>query len=537
VGWFEGNGGKMSVKIVSVQWALDTRTPVGVVWCAVSSPEQAKIDKVSLPMQEELGVKWMTNNSIPCAVILRVDGHSRSDAHLIRAIKEFRDNEVTAYDDFTSLFENKLITWLWAYAHNRLGRSNTQHSFVVENTVINGGQIFLHQGGEIDRGSLRGHIAIGGFESTTYIDQMVERTAAARPKVLAGGLPMARPFWTHKVVFDDRGKRQSLVLNDKRMHFMNALIDLFLEGKTWLEIPALLKDMGYTTPTGKPYNMSQLQNTLKNPAFWGHTGTNYKNKKSPTRNRMGAWVWDESIPVPDGIILYRNTIPPVVTGERAERVKDELRRRALHAGHAGSASAKIYNNLIVCSACGRNCVDTASRGKTRYYSCHIRSYDTAAGIAPCGNRKWVPYPVIHARIDDLMKQCLDEDIFADNPDVPVDVERELKRDIQLLETRIATLIGRQADNPDVADLYEGQIKQLGTQRETKRRELNRVMLEEKQHAAHRAQREGVITTLRSLDLSTFWDRPHAEINQFLLRLFGNWRLVLWEGRVDTLIHL
>jgi hypothetical protein len=352
----------MATKIVTVQWALDTRTPVGAVWCAVSTPEQAKDDKVSRPMQKKLGLAWMEDNGVGHVVVLDVPGHSRSETDLVEALEEFRAAGITAYDDMKALWKAGLLHKFWAFAHNRLGRSNVQHSYVIENIIKNGGEIYLHHGGEITRRNQRGQIALGGFESASYGDMMKERWMEAQPRKLEAGLPMNAPYWTHKAIYDDKGNRVRLEVNEAKRPMVNALIKLLLEGHPWHEMHILLQQRyGYGRPDGRPLVYAQVHQMFYNPAFWGHTGKNYQNRHHGNKLRRGLWVFDESLPLPEGTILYRNTIPALVTGELAEQVKDELRRRAGLRGQGGARTAYMFNGLLVCAECNRNLIYTETK--------------------------------------------------------------------------------------------------------------------------------------------------------------------------------
>ena len=89
------------------------------IWCAVSSPQQARIDKDSLPSQERDGRAWADQNGYVVAAVYKVPGHTRqyvlytdaAEAMPIykRLIEDAKDGKFSA---------------LWCRARDRLGRTD-----------------------------------------------------------------------------------------------------------------------------------------------------------------------------------------------------------------------------------------------------------------------------------------------------------------------------------------------------------------------------------------------------------------------------
>lgn len=523
--------------IITVEAALAGAIPVGAIWCAVSSTAQAKDDKISIPMQKKLGTKWMDENHLGYAVILEIPGHSRSETLIEEALQEYRDDGVTAYDDLKKLWKAGLLSVLWAFAHNRLGRANVQHSYVIENTIRFGGAIYLHHGGFIEKSNHRGQIALGGFESATYGDMMRDRWTAAQPKVLESGLPMNAPLWTHRVVYDDRGNRVRLEVNEAKKPLINAMIELLLDATPWHEMGiALQQRYGFTRPNGQPIVHAQIHQMFYNPAFWGHTGKNYHNLRRENKMRVGPWVYDETAPLPPDVVLYRNTIPPCVEGELAERVKAELRRRNALRGKGGPRTAHQFNTLAVCAVCGRKMVYTATHAKSHiieYYACRLRPQDLTANIPRCSNTMYARMEHLIETVQAYMLACVEDDIFQPRSNTPsTSAIADHERAIEDIERQLMNLIEHQSVNPAVVDLYQKRIDSLAETRAKQRELLNAARAAYAESLSQAKQRDMVIGELRSLDFEEFWSRPPHKINQFLLRLFGDWRLIIKDGRVQ-----
>jgi DNA invertase Pin-like site-specific DNA recombinase len=163
-----------------------------VIWKAVSSERQALEDKVSLPEQERLAREWCEANQYQIVRVLEIPGHSRRESDIITALEDFAQDGVYAYHDLRRMWQNKEFDVLVAYAHDRLGRSNTLHSWVVENVILEGMQIYLiADGGFVDLEDFRYKLAIGGMMVATPIDRLVRATSAAKDKLTLQGLPLA----------------------------------------------------------------------------------------------------------------------------------------------------------------------------------------------------------------------------------------------------------------------------------------------------------------------------------------------------------
>jgi hypothetical protein len=503
----------------------------GAIWVAVSSKKQAEDDKISLKMQEDLGRAWMNARGIHIVAVLIVPGHTRAESDVVDALEEFRAHKITAYDDLRALWKAKAFDVLWAFDHSRFGRSNSLHSFVIENVVNSGAEIVLHQGGDIDTGSLRSQIAIGGFQVSSHGDHLRAKNAVAFPALAQRGLPHGAHFWTHRVVRDDRGKAVKLVPNEARLPLFHAMIDLFLTGLAWGKIGPALAEKGFTQNNGKHWPETTIRRTFYHPHFWGHTGYRYHGTGVAHGQKFGFWTFDASEPLPPGTEIYRDTIPAIAPPDKAEAIKAELRSRNEIQGPHSNASAHMFDYVIFCAVCKRHLVHRTSkdsygaRNTRYYYVCHLPGY--VQRRKPCANRRHVRFEAIRQEVDRIMRECVDEDVFA-ALEAPVTKESELQitqRGINDVEQRLRTLIMKQAEQPLVADIYAGPINQLGQEREGLKRRLIELERQEAQRRNTAAERSEVLKELREMNIDEFWTRPQPEINQYLLRLFGEFCLI------------
>ena len=121
------------------------------------------------------------------------------------------------------------------------------------------------------------------------------------------------------------------------------------------------------------------------PIFWGHTARHHNSATSKNGFRFGFWIFDESEPIPEGAIMFRNTHPPVWDGELASLIKAELKRRTETVrGKSDPAHTHRFSGLGVCAECGsflatfvndnyRGLVCPAAKAKNQYGKIRSRS--------------------------------------------------------------------------------------------------------------------------------------------------------------------
>jgi hypothetical protein len=104
---------------------------------------------------------------------------------------------------------------------------------------------------------------------------------------------------------------------------------------------------------GKPYYSHYMYRLIMKPLFWGHTARNHNSATSKNGFKYGAWIYDESEPIPEGAMMFRNTHPPVWEGELADLIKAELKRRSETVrGHSDPEYTHRFSGLVVCAECG-----------------------------------------------------------------------------------------------------------------------------------------------------------------------------------------
>lgn len=504
-------------------------TQRAVIWVAVSSQEQAGENKISLEEQERLCREWCAEQGFDVVDLLAVPGYSRSESDIITALEEFARQGVYAYHQLREMWQQHSFDVLVAFHHDRLGRSTTLHSWVIENVILSGARIYLIQGGWINPDDFRFQIAMGGYTAASDNDRRVKNYKAGARKLAQRGLPAGRNLASHIIVRDSAGRAIKRVVDPAKRRMFDDLADLLLEGTPWSEISARLYDRGHAREDGRPLSHSALRTMIYSPTFWGHTGIHTRSEKYG--QNVGCWAFDPDEPPPAHAHIWYNTHEPVYTGEQADRVKAELRRRRTIRGSARTSTTYRFNRLLVCGECGYHLNINGEVNK--FYVCWSR-YRQHEGRPNCPQSSVrVPMQKIQDYLDALIRQA----IILSDPDVlfthtqPRDYTSELvalDSEIASTETRIRRLIHHAAEAGEaLSGFYREEIQ--NAQQVHQRLQAHKVELQAKQASVEDYELRS--RTLEQLDMDTFWQQPDRVINQTLHRLVGDRRFVMLNGEI------
>jgi DNA invertase Pin-like site-specific DNA recombinase len=510
-----------------------------VIWKAVSSRPQAEEEKVSLPEQERLAREWCEANGYDVVRILEVPGYSRRESDVVSVLEDYAEQGIYAYHDLRKMWQNHDFDVLVAYSHDRLGRSNTLHSWVMECIVMYGMQLFLiADGGFVDLEDFRYKLAIGGMMAATPIDRLVRASAAAKDKLTMQGLPIGGMIpISHKRVRDTQsGKTLRLELNEDMLPLFDNLATLLLEGVAYNFLSEeLYRRYGHLAPDGKLYRHNQFFDLLYTPAFWGHMAKGYSTA-SNNGNMRGAWVFDETVPAPAGVVVARNVVPAVYTGELAEAIKAEIYRRMAMTGNRKPDDTYRFSGLFICGVCGSGMSAKSKPGYGRRGLICSRSFSRTVE-KNCTENKLVTHKYLQSEMDRLLRQLVEgttPDIFKAEKQEDDALQRlnALRGQIQNLEQRLATLINEQSSAPNAArPIYRQQIERLSEQYERLNEESLTLQRKIEEEAYVTREEIRTIDDLRKLTLECFWKLPDREINQWLLRLMGKRKFVIINKQI------
>ncbi len=513
-----------------------------VIWCAVSSRAQNEPDKISLPDQEADSRALAEGKGWEIVDVLRVPGHSRRYVDFHELAADAAKEGVDAFNRLYNHWKTEDFDVLVVRDGDRFARTQALHAYVVERTINIKAKIYSLQDGWVDESNFRLWIAMSGYKAAGDIDRFVkarDRAMTARAKM---GLPISsRVPISHRVVRDaETGKALRLEVNEEKRQLWNDLAALILEGLAWDSLDgALFARFGHVNDKGVPYYAGYLYRLIMKPIFWGHLARYYANPDCSNGFKYGAWMYDESVPVPEDAVVFRNTHEPVWTGELAERVKAEIRRRSETVrGNTDPAKTHRFAGLGVCAECGSFWSTHVKKSKSYRGVLCPSAKSRASNLPNCSNRKIMSEKRLIALVNGYLAQMIERnstDVF--NAVQPTEFDfpkrlRELNAEIAKLEVQARTLIREQAKaGSELQGMYQEELAQIDLR--LKNMKVTREVLAKKAAESEKttALQQATLQELAELSLEAFWQQESRYINQVLHRLMGKKRFLLLDGDI------
>lgn len=496
--------------------------PRAVFFLAVSTEQQAGEDRESLPEQRRQLDDAAARFGWRVVDVITVPGFSRNWYN----VPEFAEAAADAgMPDALRLFDHwraRDFDVLAALNTTRLGREQSILAEMIRRTIDAGAQVYTVKDGFIDAQSQRMHIAMQGYASAVEVDEFKRRYWFGINGRVKRGLPSAGIPATHVLV---SAKPPVVAVDESKRRLFDDIADLVVNHRLGMRrIPAALAERGHPR-----LQDDAVERWLRNTYSWGHTSLR---AEAARRRRDWAWVFDPSVPVPPGVVIYRDTHTPIWTGEQGELLKAELRRRIDQRMGNALNGARLYTGLCLCGVCGRTMsydgqnYATISGDVTRYLRCiswtdnscraRARESDLAADLA---------HLLAEARTLGLAAlQAAD----TQNAEAQRAAKRAaLERDLAAAELRARQLIQKQASAPAaLLSLYDDELTAIGAQITALQLELARTPVVRENGAQAR-----ILAELRSHPAEWFWQQPPATQNRLLAGLLGRQRLVVYNRRI------
>lgn len=515
-----------------------------IMWLAVSSRKQAEPDKVSFDVQERAIREYADREGYQIIDTLRVDGHSRKDAHLERLFQLYRKKRMYAYDQLRTHFEAKDFDILIAHDPSRVGRSQTLVPWVFENVINSGASVhILNNGGCFDESNVEIGIAMCSLTAVAGERKRVKMTKEAKDKRLEEGLQASRPPFTHRVVYSiTTGEGERLELRSELRQVLDDAAKLLLEGEGWTTFSiAMYERFGHINPqTGKPYGSAHFYRVFHNPYTWGYTGKGWALSGG---QKVGAWAFDPDVPTPEGVIVNYNPekpVPPVYTGTLATRIKAELHRRIASIKGRAKARSYAFTGILMCGDCGRRMGIESNRSHIyNYWRC---AYRQRRYFNVCHSKRVIRDDKVQEYLNDFLDSLLSLHptnfaAFIGESDTQVqEIERNIARlsaEKEETQRQIDALIRTQAQHRDpvVQDSYTRLIAESGERSRVITEQLIQLQeqIAETDHVVQA--RQAAIDDIEKLTLKKFWKASPRFINQTLHRILGRFRFVVLNGEI------
>jgi len=511
-----------------------------IIWAAVSTTAQADEDeRYSLKAQEDDARALCAKEGWGIVDTLRVPGHSRDYKTLEKLAADARARGIDAFDKLIEHFEAADFDVFICRDANRFARSPSLLYQIIEYIIDDcQARIYSFSDGWVDSSNADMFALIKAYSTRKEMRWIRDMGTRGKDKTAERGLiPHIVPM-THLAVRDPASGRQiAIETNEAKRRLWDDLADLILAGVGWSAIPRELAARGHVTDAGRQFAHSYIYKLVYSPVTWGHTARRW-GYQSTGRYHFGSWVYDESEAPPDGVLVFRGTVPPLWTGELAERLKVELRRRRDMVGRRRPGTTYRFSGLILCAACHRAMSLRIAAGRRVGLRCSTHTRRKFTGV-DCPNVKLLRDDDLRTFFDARMRAALDEglpDILAaqkpaNSPNYTAQLAAA-EADRATLIKQVERLIGEQAAAPDeLQPIYRDQLKAHADRLNALTNEVRRLQARANEVATATAAQTRELSAVRDMTLDAFWKLPDREINQRLRALLGSWRFLAIDGEI------
>lgn len=523
-------------------------TKRALIWAAVSTKAQAVEDeKLSLPIQEADARTLAERQGWQVVDVLRVPGHSRFYVDIHECAADMLTEGIDAFDKLLKHWKARDFDVLIVRDGNRFARTQSLHAYVTEMTIRKGAVLWSLSDGQIDENNYRMWIAMNGYKAGSEVDTLVKRKREALPGkakrglFVHGNIPMS-----HVPVRDVKsGHVLQVVLDKSKRRLWDDAAALILEGVGWHHIEReLFERFGHANRPGEPHQPLRIYSLINNPVFWGHIASGHRpRKRDGIWAKFGDWIFESGHELPKGVMIYYDVLEPVYTGELAEAVKAEVRRRRIMQGSTAPRKSHPFSNIFVCNECGYYMITYGmlrQKGKVlpAFLKC-MTHWRESATRPDCSQRTSLTFDTAKTYIDKRLREmvaAMNSDAFFGiaTPDRSSNIQ-SLTQDLSATEDRIRRLIRKQTAADDLHDIYQEEIDR---ERETLKRQRAALDDAERQLAVgtrSHADRTTAFEEIVRLSVDVFWEQEGRYINQLLHRLMGNKRLSVLNGKVVEIV--
>lgn len=518
-----------------------------IIWAAVSTLAQTTEDKFSIDDQIAMGQRIAQERGWQVIDTLIVPGHSRSYRSLDKLALDASRKNINAFQHLITHFERKDFDVLICRDFNRFARKASLMHTIVETIVEDvGARIYcVVDGLMVDETNVDAITMVKGYATNREIKDLVGRRRKGMRKRAERGLAAhANIPFSHKRVFVQEAGRDKptelpLQLDPDNAALVRHIAQLVLEGIGWQLIAhALYTRFGYAREDGQPFSQMRAYKFMMNPVTWGHIAFNhnYTNGKGSSQRRPGAWIWDENVPPPEGVEVYRNVVPPAYTGELADALKAELYRRH-ERGHGTTGNrGSRFAGLCVCGGCGANMIFSMSGTQIRGKRYKARGYlrcgnylRALPGRERCNHNSHIRVEKVQAEFDRILRilQAGENPFTATDKPTNNTALTDIDNEIARLQRQAGNLIMQLADmGSEMGAIAREQVTRMETLLSERKAERARLLAETNYADTLTQLRESSIESLKATNIDDFWRGSDFEINQKLHILLMNYRLVI-----------
>lgn len=515
-----------------------------LLWAAVSTKIQ---DKYSVEDQLRLGREWVAKQRATVVEELVVRGFSRDYWTLADVVAAAaHDPDMEAFAKLQAHIRKKSFTVFLCFDADRFGRTASLVQEIIGRITRDCNAriytLFDNVWMDAESGLMIG--TMKGFKAQQDLSKLKDYRVTGMDNRARDGKSTAMivPVFQKRIRNAD-GRETGVAINEDMRPLFTDIATVILRGTPWGSTEKILfEEFGHGRGS-RPLGFDSVRRMVLSFAFWGHAAINYRKKGSKKIHANGPWLWDEHIPPPSPIIVYRNRFPAVYSGdwlEVGEQVKAELWRRYNLSGSGRPMNTFRFHGLIVCDECGYTMNKFTNRNDGRgqtYVRCESRFGSKHRNLpSVCSQSKHVRVEVIQAYFSEKIQERLDgleSDLFDDPNNADL-----LNRSIEDLDQKVTKLRKRNgvfADEIADAKDEEGRRTFRGKMSDNSA-EIDRLLISlDELHRklsvyqeTHQAQ-DRFFEQVEKNGLPWLWDQSDTFIHQGLSAALGQKQLVVRDG--------
>lgn len=248
-----------------------------VLWCAVSSAEQAADEKASLREQERELRELANCEGWQIVEVLIVPGFSRRYYNFPEFAQAAVKEGIEAGERLLEHLDRRDFDVFACRDGSRFGREQSIFGEVVARVIDSGARLRTLVDGWIDIQNYRMYISMAGYAAAGAVDHLKRNQSASKDKLAARGLPTNhRHSPSHRVIRNEYGRAIKMIPDESKRRFYEDAALLLIEGVGYVMIEEELYRRFGHGENGKPYKRYAIYHTFWNPQFWGHSARNHK---------------------------------------------------------------------------------------------------------------------------------------------------------------------------------------------------------------------------------------------------------------------
>ena len=477
---------------------------------AVGLLRMSTTEQVSLDKQETTYLEFCDRHGLINVRTWKITG-SASETKVHQFLANMRQH-TSAYDELEHMWDADEFDVLWAIDKKRLGRSRGVFNHVVENTAKRYNKlVFIGDDPEpITRANFDFKSLLHSFDLDSDIRRLHgPRAVGTMINKASDGIAPMKALWAYEKVWDG-GQAIGVRFKESTRPLLSLATRLLLDGYSYKDIADQTIAQGYIQYM---VNGSRVRRTFFHPMLHGHISYGGATK-------YNTWVFDPGEPLPEGVTIRRNVIPPFWEPDIHQQVKANLisRTKSKYA-HQSHGMKNPYRGIAYCASCGgRMAYDSYQQGnrpRYTYLRCSRR----------CGART-TRLDLINSFMDAVIREAVKRGIVVLNTD---------NHALDNWQTRLNNIEQR-------IKKLEGTIQNLYLDRATSRASLIDPIIRKQEHALETLESEyrvllnrkplnpviqqQALEEINRLSIDGLWSLPPRDFNRHLKALLGNTKILL-----------